>query len=246
MDGAVQPNAVSSTGPPGETVTARLSELPADAVAYVYRRLLIPSFRQEELVSLDEIRAAYGPSGADPSIVITADDLPVAVMLGEWYVDHRVLLLSYLSVDRRIRGTGLGTRLVREVLPQWCEGREVLVLAEVDDPRSWPASGDSGDPHARLRFYDRHGARLFPLRYFQPSLREGSPRVHSMLLLRLDRGLEASGELLAAFLQEYFTVCEGPEVLQEPQVSSLIAAARDLDLQRGAWPVSRWSEVPLS
>jgi GNAT superfamily N-acetyltransferase len=197
-------------------------------------------------MTLDEMRAAYCRPGADPSVVVLADARPVAVMLGTWFADGRVLLLSYLSVDRSLRGTGVGARLVGEVVPAWCAGRDAAVLAEVDDPRRWPADDDAGDPRARLRFYDRLGARLLPLPYLQPSLRPGSPRVEGMLLLRLDRSATAPRDVLAAFLEEYFTACEGPASLADPPVSGLLERARGLDLERDAWPVSRWPQIPAA
>lgn len=223
---------------------APLSELPPETVHEVYERLLRPAFRREELLTLEELRSAYGPDGQDPSVVALRDGAPEAVMLGEWYADGQVLLLAYLAVAPAGRGTGVGTRLVREVLPVW--HREVLnalVLAEVDDPRYWPGGAYEGDPRARLRFYERHGARLVPIDYFQPSLRPGSDRVEGMLLIRLDTSAGQPPGLLAAFLSEYFSVCEGPTVLGDPAVAALLSAAADVDLDDGMWPLSRWREL---
>ncbi|MET4640011.1 GNAT family N-acetyltransferase [Mycetocola sp. 2940] len=234
-------------GESGATVEVALSDLEPALVKDVYYRLLVPAFRPEELSTLNEIEETYCGPGTDPSVVVLKDGTPVAVMLGEWYADQRVLLLAYLSVNQRARGLGLGAHLVSEVLTSWCNGKEdVLVLAEVDDPRTWPGSDEAGEPHARLRFYDRWGARVLPVQYFQPSLRPGSPRVEGMLLLRLDKAPSVTGELLAAFLEEYFTVCEGLASLRDPRVAHLLASARDLDLDREAWPISRWAELPTS
>lgn len=239
----MSPEAPGSGARPGY-VEVPLSDLGPALVEEVYHRLLVPAFRPDELITLDELREAYVRPGTEPSLVVLSGGAPLAVMLGEWYVQQQVLLLAYLSVDKATRGSGLGARLVSEVLPGWCDGRgPVLVLAEVDDPRFWPASDDAGDPDARLRFYDRHGARLLPLQYFQPSLRPGSPRVEGMLLLRLDQSPQVRSQVLHAFLEEYFTVCEGSASLDDPPVERLLAAARGLELDRDAWPVSRWTEL---
>ncbi|MDD9206930.1 hypothetical protein PU560_10695, partial [Georgenia sp. 10Sc9-8] len=100
MDDAAQPHAAFPTDPSTKLVEVRLSDLPPGTVDFVYRQLLVPAFRPEELISLEELQAAYGPTGSDPSIVVMAGGRPVAVMLGEWYVERHVLLLCYLSVDR--------------------------------------------------------------------------------------------------------------------------------------------------
>jgi hypothetical protein len=233
--------------PADELVEARLQDLTVDGVENVYTQLLIPAFRSAELMTLDEMRTAYTSGGDDPSCVLLHMGQPVAVMLGEWYADHRVLLLAYLAVARESRGAGAGTRLVRSVLPSWyADVPDALVLAEVDDPGAWPEHPDLADPRARLRFYDRHGAQLLPMRYFQPSLRPGSPRVTGMFLLRLDHSSRVSSDLLPKFLTEYFTICEGRSAIQDPEVVEVLSNAAAIDLNKDMWPVSRWVELSTS
>jgi GNAT superfamily N-acetyltransferase len=233
--------------PADELVELRLRDLPNDGLESVYARLLIPAFRSDELITLDEMRTAYTASRDDPSCVLVRMGRPIAVMLGEWYADHSVLLLAYLAVAREARGAGAGTRLVQSILPRWyADVPEALVLAEVDDPGAWPEHPDTGDPQARLRFYERHGARLLPMRYFQPSLRAGSPRVKGMFLLRLDNSPGVSSDLLTNFLTEYFTICEGPSAIQDPEVADLLSNAAAIDPNKDPWPVSRWVELSTS
>ncbi len=209
----------------------------------VYDDLLAPVFRPEELLSLEDLRRAYGPGGDSPSTVLLDGRRPVAVMLGEWFVSHRVLLLSYLSVSDSARGSGLGTALLTDDLPGWWRTAPApLVLAEVDDPGVWPSEAKGGDPRGRLRFYGRHGGSLAPLPYVQPSLKGSSARVPGMLLLRLGEGAgQAAG--LADFLREYFVACEGPGALDDPQVRDLLDRAARCDEADEWWDVSRWSEV---
>lgn len=230
---------------PAVVADVSLADLDPRTLRDVYDRLLAPVFRPDELMTLDEIRQAYVHPGGEPSVVVLVDGTPRAVMMGEWYADHRVLLLAYLSVDGALRGSGVGARLVGEVLPGWCAGREpVLVLAEVEDPRAWAGSDVAGDPRARLRFYDRLGGQVLPLRYVQPSLRDGSPRVDGMLLLRLDRSPGMPASLLRAFLEEYVTACEGAAALDDPPMAELLAAVGALDLDDDARPAGRWAELP--
>lgn len=238
-----QDRAQEPARPVGQVVERSLAELTDAEVDEVYRRLLVPTFRPEELVTLDEVRATFTGPDAQPSDVVLADGRPVGVMLGTWYAGRRALLLTYLALDPSARGLGLGGRLVREVLPRWVAASPgALVVAEVDDPRAWAADATQGDPVARLRFYGRHGARLVPLPYVQPSLRPGAPRVDGMLLLRLDATPGLTGDVLATFLADYYVDAEGPAAPADPQVAALLAAARALDLD-ALWPVDRWADV---
>src|SRR4051794_27388034 len=95
------------SGERGGSTELALPDLEPAVLEDLYRRLLAPAFRPEELITLSELREAFGHLGEDPSVAVLFDGNPVAVMLGEWYVDHQVLLLAYLSVDRAKRGFGL-------------------------------------------------------------------------------------------------------------------------------------------
>jgi GNAT superfamily N-acetyltransferase len=231
--------------PATELVEAKLADLPPDIVRDIYSRILKPAFRPEELMTFEELVSTYTGGGEDPSYVLLRTGAPVAVMLGEWYASHRVLLLAYLAVAEEIRGSGIGGQLMRSVLPHWyADTSGALVVAEVDDPRSWATDRRRGDPVARLRFYERHGARLLPLLYFQPSLRAGSPRVRGMFLLRLDHSARVPSDVLSEFLVEYFTICEGPSAIYDPEVAELLSNAGAVDLVADALEVRRWTNLP--
>jgi hypothetical protein len=231
----------------GELTERTLGQLSPDALEHVYETLLQPVFRSEELMTLDELRSAYTTGSSDPSCVLQEGDIPVAVMLGEWYASHRLLLLAYMAVSSHMRSQGLGARLMTTVLPRWYSKQpNAIVIAEVDDPRCWASSEEGGDPEARLRFYERYGGRLLPLRYFQPSLRPGSDRVHGMFLLSLHSSGKLSADVLREFLSEYFTVCEGTDAMRDPEVIDLISSAAAVGLDGATWPVSRWNDIPVS
>ncbi|MFC9336009.1 hypothetical protein [Arthrobacter sp. NPDC057009] len=206
---------------------------------------MVPAFRAEELIELDEMLDCYGGTEPEPSAVLVVQDEPQAVVLGEWYREHSVLLMTYLVVTAALRGTGLGSLLLESAMTRWVSGSPgALVLAEVDDPRSWPGDMATGIALDRLRFYGRHGATIIPLQYFQPALRFDSDRVPGMFLLRLDRTEHVRPGILEEFLREYFTVCEGAASLTDSAVASLLRSAAGVDMNRGLWPVNRWEEMP--
>ena len=215
------------------------------AAAVALLRTCIPA---DEMMDDDELRQAYLQSAVpEPSAVLLTADVPVAVMLAEWFVDGRLLLLAYMAVERDRRGAGLGAHLVADVLRRWAAVRPgVLVVAEVDDPRDHPGGEDVGEAVARLRFYERHGARLLPVPYFQPSLRPGSPRVPGMLLLRLDANGTTDPDVPRTFLREYFLGCEGPLSLEDEAVISLVENAGALADPAALWPPSRYTDLPRS
>jgi GNAT superfamily N-acetyltransferase len=234
-----------SDGRVGADVTeVPLAALGPEVMEDVYRRLLEPTFPHEELITMQDFISAYGTNASDPSSVMLHADEPVAVMLGEWYVHRRFLLISYMSVLDEVRGLGIGTRFMTSVLPRWmAQSLGAVAIAEVDPPRGQPSYDGTSDPAARLRFYERHGARLVPVQYFQPAIHEDSERVGGMLLLRLDPSRTGSDGALYDFLAEYFARCEGPDALEDPAVKSLLMRARDVDLDSDLWPVSRWTEL---
>ena len=115
---------------------------------------------------------------------------------------------------------------MREVQDRWLTG-ETLALTELDDPRHHEPDPRHGDPWARLRFYERFGVRVLAAPYFQPSLGEGYGRSYHLLLCRLSARGEsapsaAAGARVRLFLREYFTVCEGEQSLEDPEVRWLL------------------------
>jgi GNAT superfamily N-acetyltransferase len=200
----------------------------------VYREVLIPSFRPDELFPLNELRLQFSENPPTRDLAAAVDDsgMVLGAALGEWAPDSRVYLLLYLAVRPGLRSGGVGTRLM-QYLPMWWRQRGALLsLAEVDDPRRYEVSS-IGDPAARLVFYERFGARLLDLPYFQPRLSPSGNRGHGMLLLTLDVQPEAlvdgqtaviRGDLLTGFLRHYFDNAEGTEH-DDPERARLFARA---------------------
>ncbi|MGH3852009.1 MAG: GNAT family N-acetyltransferase [Pseudonocardiaceae bacterium] len=216
--------------------TVPLAALDDETLRRAYTTLLEPAFPPAELVTFEELRGARrGP--ATRGIVVFHGDKPIAVIVTEDYLEGQVLLVAYLVVAAAARGAGIGARLL-------AEGRSPaltpLVLAEIEDPRYFTAS-DAGDPAARIRFYDRVGSRLLPLSYAQPSLRPGSPRVDGLLLIAINApGTDVDGHVIAAFLDEYYHLCEGHEAVRtDPSYLALRTAA--LGDEQGRLPL-----LPLS
>ncbi|MEJ3747292.1 GNAT family N-acetyltransferase [Actinomycetes bacterium KLBMP 9797] len=209
------------------------AELDDETFARFYREVLVPSFPPEELVDLDGLRPTAGAFGT----VVLRDGEPVAGALGDLFPDSGVLLLSYLAVRPGLRAGGFGGKLLGAELARWRQrAPEALILAEVEDPRAH-AAGPHGDPVARLRFYDRLGARLLPLWYFQPALRPGADRVRGMLLIAwAPSGDVVEADVVARFLDEYVGASDDTD---DPEYEALRA-------QLSAWPDGKLPLWPLS
>lgn len=229
---------------PGDERIMPVSGLPAHRVEQVYR-LLVASFRPEELPDPDEFRHRY--TGAEPqaSGVLLRDGAPVGAYLTETFLDGAVLLLSHLAVSPLARGGGIGSRLLRHLLDDLPDPGPV-VLGEADDPRVWPATAGTGDPVARLAFYARHGARLVPVAHVQPRMRPDGERVRGMVLFRLDRHGRTSPGLLGRFLAAYATATEGPEALQDPELAALVERATHVDLDHDLLAMTDWPRIPVT
>lgn len=231
--------------PKDEIIT--VGELSTSQLTDVYERLMVPAFREDELLGYEELLEVYTAMNAPPhGVVVAAGRGPVAVALTEWYVERQVLLLAYLAVAEDARGRGFGGLLSDHLTAQLSSVVPApIAVAEVDDPRVWPGDEGTGDPEARLRFYARRGARLVPVHYFQPSLRGPGRRVPGMLLIRLDQVPGVRADLLHRFLVEYFSACEGEEALQDPAVQELLRQTSAVGARETLPPLSEWRTMPI-
>lgn len=234
----VQDSVMTSLQPPCAPALPQLegrglAELDDDLLRRFYVDVLQPTFPPEELVSYDALRHGLRRCGSG-GVVLLDGSSPVAGVVTEDYLDGRVRLVCYLAVVAAARSSGLGPRLLEAALADGEPGQ--VVLAEVEDPRYHPVTA-TNDPVARLRFYHRIGARLVPLRYVQPALRAGLPRVEHLLLVAVGTPpADVPGALVADFLTEYYGVCEGEEVCRS-DVSFLGLREEASDARDGRLPL---------
>jgi GNAT superfamily N-acetyltransferase len=245
--GRWRPGASAGAADPDGFAFAECADLDDRMFDRFYNEVLEPAFPASELYDRDAVRTTWrAPSPGVLSTLILRGNDPVACALGEWSAASGVLLLSYLAVRSDLRGHGLGGALLGEVLPRWHEAlTPTAILAEVEDPRHHEV-GPHGDPVARLRFYERAGARLLPFSYFQPSLAPGLPRVRGMLLICLDARREViPAESVARFLDEYMASAESAEAARtDPEYLGLREQVLSWPGGVPLWPLSRVAEVP--
>jgi GNAT superfamily N-acetyltransferase len=206
----------------------------------LYDDVLMPSFAPSELVPAPTLRdtLATQPDALHVAVAVEEDGSVIGGAVADWDPGSSVFLLSYMAVRADRRGLGIGNLLMDRVR-SWWEARDAAVaLAEVEDPRHHEPS-EHGDPVARLRFYEREGARVVALPYIQPEVRPGAGRVSGMLLItfhiapqaRVGDGL--SSEVLRSFLRDYLVDAEG-----------ITPAAADADLD-ALYPGLRSTAVPI-
>jgi GNAT superfamily N-acetyltransferase len=197
-------------------------------------------------------------STGDATLVVVAlgaGDEVVGGMVGEWYPKSEVLLLAYLAVRPDIRGRGVGTLLLNHATEHWYAKRDpALSLAEVEHPGFHEVSGH-GDPEARLRLYERVGALVLDMPYFQPQIRPGAGRVYDMMLIALGwrssvyrtsaDGDTIHGRVVRAFLDEYFEVCEGPGLLETDAEYGLLRSFTERPEGIRLLPLHRYRDVPV-
>jgi hypothetical protein len=222
------------------------AEDPHEAVRF-YQRILLPSFRAAELVSWDDFIAGLKSGRTRALAARTAHRVLSGGAVGDFFGRSRVLLLSYLAVPAEGRGAGTGGMLFKAVTDIW--GRELspsLFIMEVEDPRYAQSNPALGDPQARVRFYERLGARALPVPYFQPALGLAGQRVpHMMLMVFGGAGAPAEtqhvdGRIVEDFLTEYLEECEGSLRLDDTDAQALLTACR----RPGGLPLVRVSELP--
>jgi GNAT superfamily N-acetyltransferase len=205
-------------------VPVDLRERDVDFRRRVYREVLVPALRPDEVES-EELFLDYIASGDAIGIALAEPpETPLSAIIG--YPYERVLLIGYIATREEFRSQGMGSELLDRAAERWfTPARFELVLAEIDDPRAHPGV----EALKRLRFYDRHAAKLLARPYFQPRLGPGQDRVRGMLLLALwwapgamrDGGLPRN--LIVSFLRNYFKESEGRHP-EDPQYVQLIRA----------------------
>ena len=142
---------------------------------------------------------------------------------------------------------GTGGLLMKAVTEVW--GSQVgpsLFVMEVEDPRHYGSDHARGDPEARVRFYERLGARTVPVPYFQPALGPAGQRVPHLLLMVFG-GTEAppgtqrlDGKTVELFLTEYLEESEGPVRSDDTETQRMLAACRS----PGGLPLLRVRDLP--
>jgi GNAT superfamily N-acetyltransferase len=230
-----------------DAVVVNVADLDDATFRQLYDDVLAPSFPVEELLDQGTMSAQYLGGRSDFfGYAAMRDGKAVAAALCEHHEPSGISLLCYLAVHPAGRQGGHGGRLLRHALTRWdAMTRSVAFLAEVEDPRHHQKSIDHGDPVARLRFYERHGATVLPLPYFQPSMGPGLARVSNMLLISLRTrmaGVPSAG--LAQFLDDYVVACEGEEVKNnEPVYRALRDRVTAWPELVPVWPLSRLTDI---
>lgn len=202
-------------------------------IAEFYQRILLPHFRTDELVRRENFAAGLKSGDSRALVARTANGVIAGGAVGDLYPRSGVVLLSYLAVPREGRGLGTGSTLVKAATALWgAAWRPPLMVMEVEDPRHFRRDEMFGDPGARVRFYERLGARILPVPYFQPAMGDGMDRVRHLMLMVFG-GTEAppgtrqvDGHLVESFLTEYLEGSEGRVRSDDEEAQRLLAACR--------------------
>jgi GNAT superfamily N-acetyltransferase len=211
----------------------RIAELTGGpAVDEVYREILVPCFPPAERASLEGVRHLAGAGGGLVWAAFDERDAVVGCAVGEWDAELGILLLAWLAIRPGLRGGGIGGAVLDAAQAEWVSRyRPCLVLAEVEDPARHGDDEVYGDAVARLRFYQRRGARTLDLPYFQAGLGPGQLRVPDLLLLVLHMDERfagpgpgtVDGTVLREYIEIYQRESEG-QVATDEQAARLFEA----------------------
>lgn len=213
----------------------------------VYDRVLAPTFPPVELGSYASFEASWKTGEHLAWAAIDDSGNVQGAVVCSRYPESRAALLVYLALAPGQRGGGVGGRLYDEAVTAMMASGDIdLMLAEFEHPAVHRGSEDTGDPVARLRFYDRKGARGLALPYFQPAI-DGQERVPGFILGVLaerttDDGRTVDGAGVRAFLLENLRLNEG-DVGEDPATTALLAAADVPRVQ--ALPLTEPDRIPV-
>lgn len=209
---------VTSTVVRGESALSRVHEL-----------LMSPNFPADELMAVEDLVAGVAAGVAEVRVVGPVDD-PIAVAVLETLERTPAVLLAYFATRQDVRGRGVGSALLAELLRGIrADAPGTVVLAEVEHPTHHAPHPMHGDPRARLRFYLRQGGFILDVPYFQPPIDEGQEPVYGMLLLALDPPAELvkDGRLVpeAGLVAALGTIMAAADRTRHPVAEVLHAAA---------------------
>lgn len=216
-----------------------------DLVARAYEEVMAPAFTREELPDLEMLVEGLGEGRVGVLSIVVDDGAPLAAAVSSYEAVTRIGLLEYMATRPERRGGGRGTALLEHQATHWATWPVDVVLAEVRDPRAGSHDGDDR-PDARLRFYERFGARLVMVPWVQPALRAGLARVQHELLLSLhpDGLPSVDGAALALWAAGYFELSEGavPHDGQYRAVMAGIEASNTVPVR----PLSELAALPTT
>lgn len=177
----------------------------------IYRCLLMPSFRSEQMESFPEIVRGVQNGTIHVITLKDANQEYAATAVYYWYPAQKTLLLAYLAVSTRVRSKGLGT-LVLAQAQEWLE-KELepsLILCEANDPAFDIVSKEYGNPVRRMNFYKNLGARIVDVPYFQTAYDDSDTMVNMWLLvlpgkyMEQDIAYNTNREVHAKTLHDFF------------------------------------------
>ena len=206
---------------------AAIPEDLADQMRCLYER----SFHPEETRDWAGMTESLGGDslGRTRMTLATRDHAIMGLSIFRYHPDQEFGYLWYLCVDESTRGTGIGGKLFRATVDALTavareNGRRIKgMMFEISrlDSQSHPVYGD---PHRRLRFYERLGARMIMgYDYRQPPIPPYPDEVPLELMFRpidLPESACAQDEL-ATLVRNFLLHCQGREAQVNPSALSL-------------------------
>ncbi|MFD2829087.1 GNAT family N-acetyltransferase [Corticicoccus populi] len=113
------------------------------------------------------------------NVFVETDGDDIVGFFAEWS-SEAFRFVEHLAVNQKYRGSGTGSRLLKE----YHDLSDVPVILEVEPP-------EDDIQQRRVKFYERNGYHLTPFGYMQPTLYEGETPIPLVLMSYPDRMTEA-------------------------------------------------------
>jgi GNAT superfamily N-acetyltransferase len=179
------------------------------------------------------------PSGQPHTHIVLACDPASRIVGGAIFEEYRISgcwLFTYLVVHPQVRGRGIATRLLSEVLRVMAAGQsqDPILLAEAEDPARMSDPIERAFAEARLRILDRLGLRRLPIDYVQPALGPDKSTLDNLFLLCFDPTGDSRvlAHRIDAFLLEFYAACGQSSSPYVAQISRVLAKQDALPTRR--------------